>query len=99
MERSDTGLFGTWTRPGGSEAIIRSSVEGPYAYLDNLVEGKATLLLDYFDGDGYHPFTSTTLGTGNWSDADRTDFPTELRHGSVVGITQESYDALNTKWG
>ncbi|KAH8601620.1 arabinosidase [Bisporella sp. PMI_857] len=99
MERSDTGLFGTWTRPGGSTAVIRTSVEGPYAYADNLVAGKVNLLLDYYGGDGYRPFTSTNLNANAWVDADRTNFPTNLRHGSVIGITQARYDALNAKWG
>lgn len=46
MERSDTGLFGTWTRPGGGNTFIHSGVEGPYAWRDNVVEGRVNLLLD-----------------------------------------------------
>jgi hypothetical protein len=99
MERSDTGLFGTWTRPGGSSAMIHSGVEGPYAYKDNLVAEKVTLLLDYYESDGYRPFTSTDLNINAWMDADRTNFPMNLRLGSVIGVTQESYDALKAKWG
>ncbi|RDL41454.1 uncharacterized protein BP5553_01433 [Venustampulla echinocandica] len=99
MERSDTGLFGTWTRPGGATSYIRSGVEGPYAYMDNQVQGRVILLLDYFGGDGYRPFTSTNLNANSWTDADRSSFPSNLRHGSVVGIPQDKYNALNTKWG
>jgi hypothetical protein len=99
MERSDTGLFGTWTRPGGSTAMIHSGVEGPYAYADNLVAGKVNLLLDYYGSDGYRPFTSTNMNANSWVDADRTNFPKNLRHGSVIGITQSEYDALKAKWG
>jgi hypothetical protein len=88
MERSDTGLFGTWTRTGGQSAIIRSGVEGPYAFADNIQAGKANLLLDYYGSDGYRPFTSMNLNANNWVDADRTNFPKNLRHGSVIGITQ-----------
>lgn len=46
MERSDTGLFGTWSRPGGGTTFIHSGVEGPYAWKDNVVEGRVNLLLD-----------------------------------------------------
>ncbi|KAF4634961.1 hypothetical protein G7Y89_g3135 [Cudoniella acicularis] len=99
MERSDTGLFGTWTRPGGANAMIHSGVEGPYAYMDNTVAGKVNLLLDYYGGDGYRPFTSTNLNANAWQDADRTNFPTNLRHGSVIALTKDKYDALKAKWG
>ena len=99
MERSDDGLFGTWTRPGGDSAWIHTQVEGPYAYLDNQVDGKVNLLLDYYGSDGYRPFISTNLNANAWVDGDRTNFPTYLRHGSVIGINQEKYDALNANWG
>ncbi|OBT74649.1 hypothetical protein VF21_06408 [Pseudogymnoascus sp. 05NY08] len=99
MERSDDGLFGTWTRPGGASAWIHTQVEGPYAYLDNQVDGKVNLLLDYYGSDGYRPFTSTNLNANAWVDGDRTNFPTYLRHGSVIGINQARYDALNANWG
>jgi hypothetical protein len=99
MERSDTGLFGTWTRPGGATAIIRSSVEGPASDLDNQVAGKAHLLLDYYGSDGYRPFESTDLSSQTWTDSNRTNFPSNRRHGSVIGIDQVAYTALNAKWG
>ncbi|KAH6702013.1 hypothetical protein BKA61DRAFT_661414 [Leptodontidium sp. MPI-SDFR-AT-0119] len=99
MERSDTGLFGTWSSPGGGTTFIHSGVEGPYAWKDNVVEGRVNLLLDYFGGDGYRPFTSTNMNANAWVDADRSAFPTNLRHGSVIGITKDRYDALNAKWG
>ncbi|KAG9232276.1 glycosyl hydrolase [Amylocarpus encephaloides] len=99
MERSDTGLFGTWTRPGGGTTFIHSGVEGPYAYADNVTPGKVVLLLDYYGSDGYRPFTSTNLNANAWRDADRSGFPKNLRHGSVIGITKDKYDALNARWG
>ncbi|KAK2760418.1 hypothetical protein FQN54_002488 [Arachnomyces sp. PD_36] len=99
MERSDTGLFGTWTRVGGEEAIIREGVEGPAAYLDNEVEGKAYLLLDYYGEDGYHPLESTDLDSGEWVDSDRSEFPVERRHGSVIGVDGGRYEALKAGFG
>jgi len=77
--------------------MIHSGVEGPYAYKDNLVMGKVTLLLDYYGSDGYRLFTPTNLNDNAWANADRTNLPTNLRHRSVVGVTQESYDAFKAK--
>jgi hypothetical protein len=99
MERSDNGIFGTWTRPGGGTTFIHSGVEGPYAYMDNVTPGKVVLLLDYFGGDGYRPYTSTDLNKNAWVEADKTNFPSNLRHGSVTGVTKDKYDALKAKWG
>jgi hypothetical protein len=79
--------------------MIHSGVEGPYAHLDNQVANKVNLLLDYYGSDGYRPFTSTNMNANAWVDGDRTNFPSNLRHGSVIGITQARYDALNTNLG
>ncbi|CZR54591.1 related to putative arabinase [Phialocephala subalpina] len=113
MEYSTTGLLGTWSRPGGRDSYIMSGVEGPYAWLDNVVPGKVDLLLDYFGGDGYRGFVGSLNGTGgggdvnvgiggltngNWVEAGRSGWPTGLRHGSVVGVSQQHYDALKAKW-
>jgi hypothetical protein len=104
-ETSTTGLFGTWTRPGGSGAYIQSQTEGPYGWMDNTVDGRVNLVLDYYGGDGYKPYYSS-LGSGQsamansgWTAGSTTGFPSGLRHGSVMGITQSEYTALKTKWG
>lgn len=96
METTTDGLQGTWKRPGSADSIIESDVEGPAAYWDNLVDGKAHLLLDFFGGDGYHPYESTDVMSGTFTASDRTNFPTELRHGSVLPIDQVAYDALGS---
>ncbi|KAK3381509.1 glycoside hydrolase family 43 protein [Podospora didyma] len=100
VEVSTTGLFGTWTRPGGDSATIQSGVEGPAAYLDNLNPGKVHLLLDFYGGDGYRPYESTNpQSNSGWTASSRSGFPANLRHGSVLPISQGLYDALNKKWG
>ncbi|KAH7054487.1 glycosyl hydrolase [Macrophomina phaseolina] len=93
-EISTDGLFGTWNRPGGRTAIIQQGVEGPAAYWDNQVDGQAYLLLDFFGGDGYAPYQSTDVESGTWTAADKTNFPIDLRHGSVLAVDQARYDAL-----
>lgn len=97
-ETSSTGLFGTWSRPGGPDSIIREGTEGPTSYLDNEDPSRAYLLLDYYGSDGYRPFANGDLTTNGWTEADRTSFPTMRRHGSVIGIGQREYDALRARY-
>ncbi|KAK2015240.1 arabinosidase [Colletotrichum eremochloae] len=100
VEVTTDGLFGTWTRPGGSSAIIASGVEGPAAYWDNQVAGKAHVLLDFYGADGYHPYeTINVASNAGWTPSARTGFPSGLRHGSVLPINQTVYEALGTRWG
>ncbi|KAK4147585.1 glycoside hydrolase [Dichotomopilus funicola] len=102
VEVSSTGLFGTWTRPGGDSAIIQSNVEGPAACWDNTEPGKAHLLLDFYGGDGYRPFESTDPGRNDvnaWTDSERGAFPSDLRHGSVLPVGKGAYEALRAQWG
>ena len=99
-EVSSTGLFGNWTRPGGSAAIIQSGVEGPAAYWDNVTPGKMHLLLDHYGADGYRPYESSNPGSNSgWTTSDRGAFPKNLRHGSVLPVNASLYAALKEKWG
>jgi hypothetical protein len=98
-ELSTSGLFGTWTRPAGSNAIIQSGVEGPAAYWDNEVPGKAHLLLDFYGGDGYKPYESTDVKGGKWSASDSSKWPKNLRHGSVLPINATLASAVAGRWG
>jgi len=99
-EVSSTGLFGTWTRPGGDNAIIQSGVEGPAAYLDNQNSQKVHLLLDHYGGDGYRPYESSNpKSNSGWTESSRSVWPANLRHGSVLPVNQTLFDALKTKWG
>lgn len=100
VEYSTTGLNGTWTRPGGSGAYIRAQTEGPAAYWDNKAEGKVNLLVDYYGGNGYAPVTTTNpRSNSGWANASTANFPSGLRHGSVLPITAAQYSALSAaKW-
>ncbi|KAF2106593.1 glycosyl hydrolase [Lophiotrema nucula] len=97
-EVSTNGLFGTWTRPAGASATIASGVEGPAAYWDNQVSGKAHLLLDFYGSDGYRPYESTDVKSGKWTASDRANFPKNLRHGSVLPVNATVLSALTAKW-
>ncbi|KAK4453975.1 glycosyl hydrolase [Podospora aff. communis PSN243] len=99
-EVSSTGLFGTWTRPGGNDAIIQSGVEGPAVYVDNLDPKRVHLLLDHYGGDGYRPYQTTNPGSNSgWAASGRNAWPANLRHGSVLPVNQTLYDALTRRWG
>lgn len=97
-EVSTNGLFGTWTRPAGTNAVIASGVEGPAVYWDNQVAGKAHLLLDFYGSDGYRPYETTNVKSGNWAASDRSAWPKNLRHGSVLPVTTAQVNALRNKW-
>jgi hypothetical protein len=104
VEASSTGLFGNWTRQGGASAVIEKSVEGPAAFVDNLDPGKVRLLLDFYGGDGYRPYESkfpgvNGQGSGGWAASATGGWPSGLRHGSVLPISQAVVDALKKKWG
>ncbi|ROV90149.1 hypothetical protein VSDG_08795 [Cytospora chrysosperma] len=99
VEYSTTGLFGTWTRPGGSSAYIRSQTEGPAAYWDNTVAGEVHLLVDYYGGNGYFPLVSTApMSNSDWVNSSTANFPTGLRHGSVLPVNETLYSALSAAW-
>lgn len=51
-EHTTGGLFGTWTRVGGSTAYVVGVVdEGPLAFLDNTVANRVHLFVDEYGGD------------------------------------------------
>ncbi|KAH7135748.1 glycosyl hydrolase [Dendryphion nanum] len=97
-EISTTGLFGTWTRPQGANAIIASGVEGPAAYWDNQVSGKAHLLLDFYGSDGYRPYETGDVRSGKWTASERSGFPANLRHGSVLPVNATVAAAVAGRW-
>ncbi|KAH6647362.1 glycoside hydrolase family 43 protein [Truncatella angustata] len=99
VEYSTSGLFGSWTRAGGSSGVIMSGVEGPAAYRDNLADAKVHVLLDFYGSDGYRPYESTNPNGNVWTASDRSGFPSNLRHGSVLPVNQSLYTAINNKWG
>ncbi|KAI1750255.1 glycoside hydrolase family 43 protein [Xylaria castorea] len=99
MEYSSNGLFGPWTRAGGSSGTITSGVEGPAAYRDNMEDSKVHVLLDFYGSDGYRPYESTDSKNNKWTASSRTGFPSNLRHGSILPINQTLFDALGKKWG
>ncbi|KIY71098.1 glycoside hydrolase family 43 protein [Cylindrobasidium torrendii FP15055 ss-10] len=99
-ERSDNGLFGTWTRVGSTEYIDDVVSEGPLVFWDNQVEDRAYLFLDqYTTAQGYVPFVSDDVDTAAWTSASTSNFPKLVKHGVVKPLTQAQYDTIQTTWG
>ncbi|KAG7095761.1 hypothetical protein E1B28_006466 [Marasmius oreades] len=99
-ERSNNGLFGTWTRVGGSSAVITTTTtEGPLVFQDNRTPGLVHLFLDaYTTAAGYVPFQTNNIDQGPWTASSTSGFPTLLKHGVVKPVNQAQYNAIQAKW-
>lgn len=78
----------------GTAGNTVTGYEGPTAYKLN-GEDKWCLLLDYYSkSQGYKPFVTNDIGQGVFTSAQDFNFDTKYRHGTVMPITEEEYDAL-----
>ena len=93
QESTTGGLFGSWKRVPGY-VTAGSPWEGTASYADNMVAGKYHILLDNYTE--YVPFESTDLRT--WKASNRDGFPSGLKHGSVLPITQRELDAIRARY-
>jgi hypothetical protein len=74
-----------------------SAGEGPLVFKSN-TEDRWYLFIDEFGGQGYVPFTTTDLASGNWTKATSYSLPKSPRHGTVLPVTQAEYDRLLTAY-
>ncbi|MED4229100.1 immunoglobulin-like domain-containing protein [Neobacillus cucumis] len=78
------------------EGIGKGSIsagEGPTIFKSN-TEDKWYMFIDEFGGKGYVPFETTDLQSGNWKMSTNYQLPTSPRHGTVLPVTKQEYDAL-----
>jgi len=77
----------------------QAGVEGP-AIFKFIGEEKWCLLLDNYGGIGYYPLVSYDLASGEFTRLNASEYslPSSPRHGTVMQITQEEYDAVTAKW-
>ncbi len=98
-----TSLDGPWTDVetytiNGTAGNTVTGYEGPTIYKNN--DGGWTLLLDYYSkSQGYKPFVTDNLAEGHFTSASDFTFDATYRHGTVMPITQEEYDALTENYG
>ena len=73
-------------------------VEGPFLFK---TDDQWILFLDEFMGKGYFPMVTEDLDSGIFRvlSAHEYRLPPGARHGSVIPITEDEYQALISKWG
>lgn len=100
LESADK-LAGPWTLIPEFTLANLQGYEGPAVFQLNSPDGtpgKWCLLLDYYSrGQGYKPFIATDLAKGHFEPAPNFEFPFLFRHGTVLPISQEELDRLNSK--
>ena len=87
------------------EGVERGLYEAPTAI--RLDDGRWCLFIDFYgvrgDGQGYVPFVSDDITTGDFRRADESfKFPYGFKHGTILEITLEDYERIknhNFGWG
>jgi arabinoxylan arabinofuranohydrolase len=106
METADH-LDGPWHDVAGFTLRTMVGFEGPQCFRFNAPAGDSDesrpawcLLLDHYaKGQGYQPFVSQDLSTGNFQAGEAFTFPFKFRHGSVLPITPAERDRLKVAFG
>ncbi len=97
-------IFDTWTRLGDLQilGLTGSMVEGPILYKFNDQSKWGCMVDQYASGKGYLPLTATDMcDMSKFSIVSTSDYSmgTDLkRHGEIINITTEQYNALLAKW-
>ncbi len=100
MEVSDS-VLGEYTRVGSNiEGIY--GVEGPAIF--EMIDGKYCLMLDGYrtpnKGVGFFPLISEDIASGQFTRlTEGFKMPTGAKHGVMLTVTQDEYDAIMEKWG
>ena len=101
MERSKS-IFGEWEKVDSPSLEGIQGVEGPTAFKfnkDDVEEDTWCVLLDHFGGSGYKPVITTDIAKGKFKTPEEYALPSAPRHGTVLNITSEEYDALVKEYG
>jgi len=97
-------LAGPWTDVPGFTLSKSLGFEGPCCYLlAPAADGRPAqwcLLLDaYAKGQGYKPFVTDDIASGQFQPIRYIHFPFLFRHGSVLPVSAGEYDALEKAYG
>jgi hypothetical protein len=103
IEKSEH-LLGKWSKIGTIEAstgLTGHDVEGPVIYKFNDKEEWCLMVDQYATGKGYLPLRTQNLFSGEFTKLTNSEYSlglTKKRHGSVIAITREEYEAVRAKW-
>lgn len=102
MESSNK-LEGDWKDVPNFSLAKLQGYEGPACFHLGVAApgkpGRWCLLLDYYSrGQGYKPYLTDRLATGQFKAAPNFTFPFKLRHGSVLPVTSEELTRLETAY-
>lgn len=102
MEVSDK-LMGPWTDVPNFSLAKLTGYEGPECYQVAAADGKPAtwcLIMDnYAKGQGYKPFVTTDLASGQFTPGEGFKFPFKFRHGSILKLSDEEYQRLEKAYG
>ncbi len=101
-ETSET-LDGPWTDMPNFSLAKLTGFEGPACYRMTTAEpgkpAKWCLLLDHYArGEGYKPFVTDDLASGQFTPAPGFSFPFKLRHGSILPVSDEELSRLEAAY-
>jgi hypothetical protein len=103
IEKSEH-LLGRWSKIGTIEAstgLTGHDVEGPLIFKFNDREEWCLMVDQYATVKGYLPLRTQNLLSGEFTKLPISMYSlgsTKKRHGSVIAITREEYEAVRAKW-
>ncbi|MDL4839188.1 family 43 glycosylhydrolase [Aquibacillus rhizosphaerae] len=100
IEKTDT-LLGDWTEVGAFtwDEIRGNAVEGPLIFKFNDRDEWNLMVDQYSTGEGYLPLILSDLSVDEFEIASGSLGTNRKRHGSVLTVTQEEYEAIQAEWG
>lgn len=93
-------LSGPWSEVPSFSLAKLVGYEGPEIYqLEPAQNGRSAtwcLILDHYSkGQGYQPWTTTSLASGDFQSAEGFKFPFKFRHGSILPLTAAELSRLH----
>ncbi|WP_141503110.1 immunoglobulin-like domain-containing protein [Paenibacillus luteus] len=95
MAVSGNGLIGTYDTASYPNAVILPEAEGP-TVIKSFTENIWYLYADEYNKGTYAGYSATELASGAWTKLSAGDYqlPTDIRHGSIMEISEEEIETL-----
>ncbi|OLS33403.1 family 43 glycosylhydrolase [Bacillus sp. MRMR6] len=99
IEKTDS-LLGNWSEVGSFtwSEIRGNAVEGPLIFKFNERDEWNLMVDQYSTGQGYLPLILSDLSVDEFEIGSGSLGSNRKRHGAVLNITQEEYEAIKLKW-